>query len=354
MTTKKDKALIPFLNENGRSDDNKADIYAGVIAGALLTTGLLFVGKELLTKYLEVHLFEPRDANHKPLGAPEEYGLKGEAQKLPTGDGDEIEIWRLEGKEEQPTVIFQHGNTGNFAYISKDPKHQEENTAFRIEFLKKLQDKGVETIAISSRGFGNSTGTPSEENFKRDAKAVADYMHENNIKPENTIVIGESMGTSTAAILTEEMASRGEPPAGLTLIAPFSSLRQQVYDASAAPNWLVDIVLNHPLETDNRLSHISRASKEKGITPPSVLIVSPKRDKIIHPSHSDDLVMTAVENNIPVMQQYQDASHVNWDAEEVIDDSLKLHEERKQLLKHFKEKNWENRVREDNKFALYK
>ncbi len=330
MTTKKDKSPLPFLNDNSRTDDNKTSLYTGIIAATLLTTGALFLGKAMLTQYLESHLFQPKDNNHKPLGSPSEYGLDGEAKKLKTQDGDEIEIWHLAGKKGKPTVIFQHGNTGNLAYVSKDPQHQEENTAFRIEYLKKLQERGIETIAVSSRGFGNSAGTPSEKNFKLDAKAVADYMHQQNIKPENTIITGESMGTSTAAILTEEMTSRGTPPAGLTLIAPFSSLRQQIYDASSAPRWLVNMVLNHPLETDNRLKHIANTAKDKGLVLPNILVVSPIEDKIIHPSHSDDLVKTATSNNIPTTQQFQEASHVNWDADEAIDDTLKLYEARKQ------------------------
>jgi len=337
-SSKRNAALVPFFESKGNTYDKEAFSNTRLLAATILTTGTIYAGKTVLTNYLESHLFKPKDRNHKPLESPDKYGLDGEVKKLRTEDGDTIEIWHLKGQNGKPSVVFKHGNTGNLSYVSQDPKHQEENTAFRIEYLKKLQARGVEAIAVSSRGFGNSTGTPSEANFKRDAKAVADYLQQQGISAEDTIITGESLGTSTATILAEEMTSRGTPPAGLTLIAPFSSMRQQILESSAAPTFLVDMVLDHPLDTDKRLAHIANTAKEKGLIPPHLLVISPSNDAIIHPRHGDDLIKTAKANDIPCMQQHQEASHVNWDADEVIDASLELHE------KQTKSFTWKERI----------
>jgi alpha/beta superfamily hydrolase len=324
MTTKKENNKLPFLSDN-RHDNDNTSLYIGALAATLLTTGAFFVGKSMLTRYLESKLFKPKDKNHKPLLAPDKYGLEGDVRKLRTNNGDSIEIWHLKGDTSKPKVIFQHGNTGNLSYVSKDPEHLKQNTAFRIEYLKKLQERGIETIAISSRGFGNSTGTPSEANFKSDAKAIADYLEEKNIDPKNTIITGESLGTSTAAILAEEMTERNTPPAGIALIAPFSSMRQQILESSSAPSFVVDMVLNHPLDTNKRLEHIAKTAKERNLIPPHLLVVSPNQDTIIHPSHSDTLIQTAKTNGLYHLQQRQEASHVNWDANEMIDATLDLY-----------------------------
>ncbi|PIR37211.1 MAG: hypothetical protein COV35_10650 [Alphaproteobacteria bacterium CG11_big_fil_rev_8_21_14_0_20_39_49] len=328
MKTAKDNTPLLFLKSRNSKNDDNTSFYDGAIAGALLATGAFLFGRAMLTGYLESNLFNPTDKNHKPLESPDKYGLEGEAKKLDTKDGDTIEIWHLKGKKDKPTVVFQHGNTGNLSYVSLDPKHQEENTAFRIQYLRKLQEQGIETIAVSSRGFGNSTGKPSEDNFKRDAVAVADYLEAQNIKPENTIITGESLGTSTATILAEEMTSRSKPPAGLTLIAPFSSMRSLILEKSAAPAFLIDMVLNHPLDTNKRLEHIASAARSNNKPLPHLLVVSPSEDKIIHPSHGDTLTATANKHDIPHTRQYQKASHVNWDASEVIDATLKIYNER--------------------------
>ena len=48
------------------------------------------------------------------------------------------------------------------------------------------------------RGYGKSTGYPSQETIYQDGQSVYDWMIKSNIKPEDVIVWGESLGGTVA------------------------------------------------------------------------------------------------------------------------------------------------------------
>ena len=62
-------------------------------------------------------------------------------------------------------------------------------------------------LAIDYRGFGDSTGTPSEPGLISDARAVWDYVI--GIGGEEVILMGQSLGTGVVAGLAGELASEG-------------------------------------------------------------------------------------------------------------------------------------------------
>jgi len=90
-------------------------------------------------------------------------------------------------------------------------------------------------LAIDYRGYGASTGTPTETGFAADARAAYDFIH--NAVPEARIAIfGESLGTGIAVTLAQE-----RPVAGLLLNAPYASVRR-LFETRAPPlpyRWLM-------------------------------------------------------------------------------------------------------------------
>ena len=75
-------------------------------------------------------------------------------------------------------------------------------------------------MAIDYRGYGGSTGTPSELGLRADARAAFDFIHA--AAPESRIaVFGESLGTGIAVALARE-----RPVAGVLLNAPYASVRR--------------------------------------------------------------------------------------------------------------------------------
>lgn len=80
------------------------------------------------------------------------------------------------------------------------------------------------------RGFGESTGTPTEEGLITDAHAMITYLTSPplSISPSRIVVAGQSLGTGVTAGLAERLAfSRTSTPmtlAGYMLVAPFSNI----------------------------------------------------------------------------------------------------------------------------------
>ncbi len=76
---------------------------------------------------------------------------------------------------------------------------------------------GVGVIALSYRGYGGSTGTPTETGLHRDAEAAYAFAVA-HYKPDRIVLWGHSLGTGVAVKLASE-----KPVAKLILEAPYSS-----------------------------------------------------------------------------------------------------------------------------------
>jgi abhydrolase domain-containing protein 12 len=77
-------------------------------------------------------------------------------------------------------------------------------------------------LAVDYRGFGDSSGTPSEEGLVNDARAVWDYvvqhasekngegLGEEGVKEKDVILVGQSLGTGVVAGLAGQLAGEGK------------------------------------------------------------------------------------------------------------------------------------------------
>ncbi len=133
---------------------------------------------------------------------------------LETDDGLKLWAFYREAAEGLPTLIYFHGNGGTLsgAQISNRP----------------LVAGGLGVLLVEYRGYGGNPGTPDEQGFYLDGEAGIEWLVEQGIAATDLIVVGNSIGGGVAV----EMAVRHEP-AGLILIAPFTSLP----DAAAANLW---------------------------------------------------------------------------------------------------------------------
>lgn len=87
----------------------------------------------------------------------------------------------------------------------------------------------IHTVAIDYRGFGSSSGKPSEEGLLVDALTVAEWaMDEAGIPPSRIVIFGQSLGTAVGISLVHHMALLAEPVlfSGMVLVAPFASVEQ--------------------------------------------------------------------------------------------------------------------------------
>ncbi len=90
-------------------------------------------------------------------------------------------------------------------------------------------------LAFEYRGYGLSSGHPSEQGLITDALAVADWaLHTTGIPPDRIVVFGQSLGSAVAIAIVHELSTntRGRPDhrkihfAGLVVTATFSDIAQ--------------------------------------------------------------------------------------------------------------------------------
>lgn len=85
----------------------------------------------------------------------------------------------------------------------------------------------VHIIAIDYRGFGSSTGWPSEAGLLTDALTLAKFAMETaGIPPERIVIFGQSLGTGVSISLAHHLGLQSPPTlfAGIVLVAPFANV----------------------------------------------------------------------------------------------------------------------------------
>ncbi|KAI0377588.1 alpha/beta-hydrolase [Hypomontagnella monticulosa] len=121
-------------------------------------------------------------------------------------------------------VIYFHGNAGHIAQ------------GFRPDSYHTLTDSSqYHVLTIDYRGFGKSTGTPTEAGLIYDGAAAVDWaMHVAGIPASRIVVLGQSLGTAVASGVAEHFAMQGVQFAGVILVAGFSNLPALLSSYAAA------------------------------------------------------------------------------------------------------------------------
>jgi len=173
------------------------------ILGALATAyAVLLIG---------VFLFQSRlvyfpDTGRESSATPRDAGLEYEEVWLDTDDGENLHAWFVPEPQPRGTVLLFHGNAGNISH--------------RMEYLLMLNRLGYSSFIFDYRGYGKSSGKPSEQGTYRDAEAAWRYLTvTQKIEPRRIVLLGESLGGAVAA----QLASRQQPGA-LVLASVFTSL----------------------------------------------------------------------------------------------------------------------------------
>jgi len=128
-----------------------------------------------------------------------------EETELTTADGEKLIAWVVPPREGKPVLLFFHGNAGNFAGRGRQSR-------FRL-----LTEDGTGLFAVSYRGYGGSTGSPSEDGLALDARAAYGAAAA-RFGAERLIGYGESLGTGVVLKLAAEA-----PLKAVILEAPYMS-----------------------------------------------------------------------------------------------------------------------------------
>ncbi|KAH8831418.1 Alpha/Beta hydrolase protein [Flagelloscypha sp. PMI_526] len=197
---------------------------------------------------------------------PRDYALPGEEVTIPTSDGVNLSCYLIEQpkvSQSRATVIICHGNGMN---------HGDLLIPAREYFLRKCN-----VLTLSYRGYGKSTGTPTEGGLRQDAQAALDYLKKHpRLSTIPVVVYGLSLGGAVAINLT---ARNSDKVAALIVENTFLSLP--------------DVVKDWPyIGTFSFLCHQKwNSARTISKIPPSlpILMLSGKRDEVVPHKHMDGL-----------------------------------------------------------------
>jgi len=188
--------------------------------------------------------------------------------KLNTADGGEISAIFFKNENANYTIIYSHGNAEDLGAV----RHK----------LADLYSMGFSVLGYDYRGYGTSSGQPSETAAYHDVDAAYDYVtNELNIPTDRIIVYGFSLGGAIAA----DLASR-RPVGGLILESTFVSAFRVV------------TVVPMPFDQFNTLS------KMKNISCP-VLVIHGRADLVVGFWHGEKLYENA---NNPKQHMWVDSA----------------------------------------------
>ncbi|EJD50369.1 alpha/beta-hydrolase [Auricularia subglabra TFB-10046 SS5] len=111
-----------------------------------------------------------------------------------------------------PTIVFFHGNAGTRAAVFRPRVYGMYTSRLRANVL-----------AVDYRGFADSQGVPSEQGLITDARAAWDWLVQRGARPQDIVLMGQSLGTGVVAGLAAQLADEGVNPRGVVMVASFQS-----------------------------------------------------------------------------------------------------------------------------------
>jgi fermentation-respiration switch protein FrsA (DUF1100 family) len=135
---------------------------------------------------------------------PASLGIRYNTVELVASDGERLAAWQLEPDNPKADIVYFHGNGGNLSVW--------------LPVLAALHRLDYRVFALDYRGYGRSTGSPTEEGMYRDAEAAARFVAGRRTPGRPLVFWGRSLGGAAAAF-----AARGTPPDGLVLESAFPS-----------------------------------------------------------------------------------------------------------------------------------
>lgn len=230
-------------------------VLALVAGGYAALTSLMYVFQERI-------VFQP---SARLVGDPSHIGLDYEDVRLHTEDDERLHGWWVPRTAARGTILFFHGNAGNISG--------------RLETIRMLHGLEMNVLIIDYRGYGESTGVPTEQGLYRDAEAAWKHLiSERGIDTSRIVIHGRSLGGGPSVWLAERVTA-----GALILEATFTS----VPDAGAHHYPYLPVRLLARVKFDN-LAGLGRCR-----TP--LLVVHSEEDLVVPYAHGRRLFTAASE-----------------------------------------------------------
>ena len=196
---------------------------------------------------------------------PTAIGLGFQEVRLTAADRAVLHAWYVPAAAGAPAVLFCHGNAGNISH--------------RLDWLELFHDMGLAVLLFDYRGYGQSSGAPSEQGTYLDARAAWDYLRSTRgLSSGSIVIVGESLGGAVAANLAKDVT-----PAALILVSTFTS----------APDLASDLYWYLPVRLLARFRY-GTAEYVAHVRAPTLVIHS-RADEIVPFSHAEEIFRRASE-----------------------------------------------------------
>lgn len=167
---------------------------------------------------------------------PASVGLpQAEEVALDTPDGERLIAWHAPPRDGKPVVLYFQGNGGGLD--------------LRADRFRKLVSDGTGLLALNYRGYGGSSGRPSEQGLVTDAH-TAHAFAVSRYAPERLVLWGESLGTGVAVALAAE-----RPVGRVLLESPYTATVDVA--ASIYPFIPVRFLMKDQFRSDQRIARVT-------------------------------------------------------------------------------------------------
>ncbi|KAH9481011.1 Protein bem46 [Psilocybe cubensis] len=171
------------------------------------------------------------------------------------------------------TVIIFHGNAMNYGDM--------------LDHAKVFYDHMVATLLVEYRGYGHNKGVPSEKGLCLDAQAAVDYVTSHPILSKLPIIIyGQSLG---GAVAIEAASKNHDKISALIIENTFISIAEFIngFPIIRHLSWMC----TQKWKSSAKLSRLP--------TSLPILMLSGRFDRVIDPSHMDELWKVAMTRGRP-------------------------------------------------------
>lgn len=242
--------------------------------------------------YYQNSLIYPASLNdgHGYCATPDEYDIPYEAVKLTTSDGETLQCYSMKQDCKSPnytnkTILMLSPNAGNIGH----------SLPIASIFYKKF---GYNVFIYSYRGYGQSTGAPSEIGLKKDADTVVEYLtkDDDQYQQSSIVLYGRSLGGAVAIYIA---ATKSASIDGMVLENTFLSIRKTVPHIFPVLKYITSFV-HQKWDLELLVPSISEKLP--------VLLLSARKDEIVPPEHMD-LIYNLLPSNCKKMVEFENSFH---------------------------------------------
>ncbi len=252
----------------------------------VLLVGILFLS---LCTYVYIAQDKMLFFPHPPLSEAKQNELllafPGSEIKIITADHNILQGWFVQnGPDDSPLLIYYGGNA--------------EDVSQQLQDLPLMQN--MHFLFMNYRGYGQSSGKPSQKDFYRDALQIYDEISQRReVNAAKIFLMGRSLGSGVATYVASE-----RPTKGLILVTPFDSIlnvAQRHYFFLP-----ISLLLKHPFDN---------LALAKNLHTPLLAILA-EHDEVIPVEHGLNLVKNyagpkslvllpeATHNDVQIFPQY--------------------------------------------------